>query len=406
MTQMPFRPSPTLATTPARPAPPGPAPVTLSGLLEEVLWIKLLRVPALALRPDRLIPAFLAVVLMAFLASISGIWSSEPTLLARLGEARDDVAGRMAGALGSFDAPGLISALAAAAVDTPVRIASHDPIVTALIAAPVFIVFIVALGALARSAACEFAAGVATTWPQTLGFAVSRWSSYVGAVLVPLVVVGGIALLTAAAGAALLSVPWLNILGALAYPLMVIGAAIAIIIGACMVLGGLMLAPSISCEGTDALDAVQRVFNYVIHRPLVLALYLSIGIALGLVTVGLASALADAAVGFADAMASRWSGLNGEQALTGETAIAGSGNDAAAAIIGVVKAVPPLLVAALGLSYLACMSTVLYLLMREKNDSQHWSEIWFPGVIEGTLAMRSPGAQSEPAPPAADADED
>lgn len=371
--------------------PPRPAPVTLSALLDELLWPRLLRVPAMALRSDRLILAFLGVLGVALCASLSSLWVSGPGFLSRwLEGVGQGLAGAWAGVI-ALDGPGAASGLTAAVVAAPRDAFRLDPW-GAFVTLPLALAVWMAVGgAIARSIACDFSAGVRLAWPAALGFGVQRAGALFFAAALPLGIAGAIALAVSAAGWALFGAPVLDVIGSLAFTLLALGTFIAVLIAGVMLVGGNLLAPAIACEGTDAIDAVQRTMNYVLHRPLMLAMYGAIALATGAAALFVASVLLSGAMEGARALVLAWSGTRAEGILDGVGGTDGSA-DVASSFIRLWSSAAAVLLAAFGVSLYFSFSTLLYLFARQKNDLQHFSEIWFPGIIGGTMASGEPGS--------------
>lgn len=374
-----------------------PAPVTLAALLDELLWPRLLRVPAMALRTDRLILAFLGVLGVALCASLSSLWMSGPGFLSRwldgIGQGFAACWGGVLAGDGASAASGLLAAVMAA----PREALRADP-VGAVVTLPLALALWMTFGgAIARSIACDFAAGVRLPWPAALGFGVQRAGALFFSAALPLGIAGLIALAISLVGWALFGVPVLDVIGALAFPLLVLGALLAVLIGAVMFMGGNLLAPAVACEGTDAIDAVQRTMNYVLHRPLVLALYSGVALGIGAAAYLLAFAILSGAMEGARSLVLAWSGSRAEGILGGTGGPDGSA-DVASYFIRLWSSAAEILLLAFGVSLYFSMSTLLYLFARQKNDLQHHSEVWFPGMIEGTQAAdaAASGVRIEP----------
>lgn len=362
----------------------GLRPLTLSDLTADLIWPNLLRAAPMCLRMERLLLAFLAVVLLGLLGSLESLWTGGPGLAAAI---YDLVATTIRG-FGSAVFEGrwgeAAGALRAGVIDGPAELVRTRAMSLVVLGIPMLLVWTVATGAIARASARQFAHGVFVEWPRAMAFGLWRWFGLFATHLVPLVFAGVIVAGLVLAGGALFSVPGLDLVGALVFPLMLVGgAAIAVVVGV-LVLGAPMLTPAIACEGTDAIDAMQRVYHYVLHRPLRLVVYLLVWLLLGVVVIGVALLLADAALGLTRSLGGALVGERGRAVLNGTPTEGVSG--VAAWVVSVWSAVPMLIVASIGVSYYASGGTVLYLLMRRLADGQDESEIWVPGLIEGTLA--------------------
>ena len=74
---------------------------------------------------------------------------------------------------------------------------------------------------------------------------------------------------------------------------------------------------------------------------------------------------------------------------------------AAGQIIAFWEILAALILPAFAVSYYFSASTALYLLLRRVNDEQDIREVWMPGMVGGTMALReSPGASAPVGSPA------
>lgn len=371
-----------------------PRPVTLDRLIDELRWPVLLRAGALGLRADRLVLALLAIVAAAFIGELPASWLGQPGLLAMvLG-----VAGRavvaLVGGIMALDVQRVLEALRMLVLDGPGEIWAQYGYSTIFFGIPMLAVLLIASGAIARSAACEFAQGVHIPWPRALGFALGRWDALAGAVLGPLVfaamLIAGIAL----AGWALLSLPGLSLVGAVLYPIALLAGLLAAATLLGYVLFWPLLVPAVACEATDGWDATQRASHYLLHRPLTLIVSLAIVSFVGVLAVGVAGVLMTAMVELTRWAASLLTGPGADAVINGSAT--GGLTGAAASVIRFWIALPGLIIGAYGLSVLCSGSTLLYLVMREAVDGQHRSEIWMPGLVDGTLVRDQLQTDSQP----------
>ncbi|HVU64007.1 MAG TPA: hypothetical protein VHC70_08520, partial [Phycisphaerales bacterium] len=259
-------------------------------------------------------------------------------------------------------------------------------------------------GAICRSAACEFAQGVGLEWPRAAGFSLSRWAAMVGALLGPPLIAWVIMLLMALAGAVLFRFPIVGLVGALLWPLMLIGGLVAAIMLAAYLIGWPMLLPSVACEGTDAVDAIQHAYSFVFAKPLRLVVYLAILIVQFAVLGAVVAGVFWLGIEIAQRCGMEWSGARGKEALAwlpGHVNAAATEKPEWSLIRYIVRTwtyVPALVPAGFVVSYLWSGSTILYLAMRKVVDGQDMHEIWMPGMVEGTMAaVESP--ETEPTTP-------
>lgn len=271
-------------------------PVTLDDLTAHLLWPELWKVPKLALAPGRLgLSAALLVMvfgldhlwqaafggpapgpLTVLLIDMAAAWQSA---LSHLIAGEESLAGYAlldlfirrpaAFAIGDMGQAGLARGLTAALILAPI----------ALVAASVL------AGAVSRSVAREFGQNLVEPWTRSLGFSLGRWRSMVGAAAGPLVLAWALCGLLWVAGKLLLSLPGLNVVGGLIFPVFLLGGLVIALMLAAYALGQGLLLPAVACDGADAFDAVQRAYGYVFGKPLRLLLYQALALAIGAVAI-------------------------------------------------------------------------------------------------------------------------
>jgi hypothetical protein len=221
--------------------------------------------------------------------------------------------------------------------------------------------------------------------------------------LLPWIAIGLIALMLALAGL-VFRVSVLDVIGAILFGIALVLALIAVLVLVLSVLAAPMLVPAGACEGTDAIDAVQRAIAYAFARPIRLVWYLLVAAIFGAIAITVVWGLAEGADRFARAAAASWTGPSGEAALTGffpaEATLDAEGNPrelggtaaAAARILDFWSSVLATVVAAYAVSYFFASGTLIYLFMRQVCDGQHYTELWTPGLVESSLqaSMRRP----------------
>jgi hypothetical protein len=249
-------------------------------------------------------------------------------------------------------------------------------------------------GAICRLAALDLGRRTKIEWPQALGVAANQWRSMAAVVLGPIAIVGGLILLLALGGAAMVGLPYVNVVGALGYGLLLLVGLVCVVSAVVYVLGAPLLVPAVACEGTDAVDSLGRVFPYVVGQPIRLLAYLAVVIATVTIVGSAATWGAGAVIGVTASTAGAWAGPTAREAivaaLTGAALPEGaSANTGSWTVAGpVVGFWNRLLLAAAGgvgvAMFFAC-STALYLLMRHAVDGQDPEEIWVPGEIEASM---------------------
>lgn len=369
-----------------------PRPIALSDLTEDLLWPRLFRVVPLALRPERLGIALFTILLCSLVArgmkNIVGAdaWNQlAPSFASALEEGSLRTA--------EWSIGGLLVAIEGWFSRGWWPLMREHPLSLSACLVALAAILAVGGGAIARACAVEFSHGVVSPWTRTLGFAVSRTLALTTTLLAPLIVAGLICGGMAIGGWVLLNWPVVNILGSLLYIFFLLGGMIAVLLLFAYAIGGWMAVPAVVCEGTDAIDGLQRMYAYVVARPLRLILYLALGfaqIALGVTVFGtiawwcvrLTGASAGALVG------PPASDILGSLAYGPPPPTEGTWTGAAH-ILSFWAAIPGAIVGAFALSGIVSTSTVVYLLMRRLVDGQDETELWMPGVIGGTTVLSS-----------------
>ena len=383
--------------------------VRLDDLKRQLLFPKLVRAMALSLRPERVLFGVSAMVLIGLIGSIGQLWRDSkaetptPIMIEAIGawfSAPTGPFGLHGGVVQSFASWfGRVASLLMMLPDA-------YPISTWALGIPMVIVAALFGGAIARSAACEFAADDVVPWPAALGFALRKSMALIFAVLIPLAVVWGVRLVIAVLGLAFW-LPGLDIAAAVLYPIgLILGFfAAAALVG--YVLGQVLLVPAIACEGTDALDSVQRAYAYVFNRPLTLAFYLFIAAVLGWVLVFATGLVLDQTKAIVSGSVGAFFDGHGETAAKGVTptgdGVAGT-RGTTAEIVEFWRGVVSLVFAGVVFSYIHTAGTLVYLLVRRVNDGQDIQELWYPLPAPGAVAapVNTPTAETTAPAPAAD----
>ncbi|MGE3108523.1 MAG: hypothetical protein AB7G11_05290 [Phycisphaerales bacterium] len=406
-----------------RQAGPLRSPMMLDDLLSDLLWPKLLRAPVLALSPSRVILAAFSVLIGALVISLAG------SLEAALGWGRSEESvarlSRVTGVLLSLpdwaSPRGFGAAWVSAALELPGASVRAHPLISTAGALVMVVLWCIGGGAISRSVVCELGGDARCTWTQALGMSLSRAPSSISAMLFPLVLVALLAVLGALGGLVLLRAPGLNLLGSVLYGGFVLVGFLAVTVLVLYAVGHVMLVPAVMADGSDAIDAIQRAYAYVLGRPARYAVYAVLAIVQGLVVVGIAGALVWGATTFTTHTTGRLAGESGRTAIMQAQAAAQGGDQAerlvlhdaavrqaiaeaqplpterdarpsrlrtfawGARVIELWILVPMLLLSGFIVSYIHSASSVVYLLMRRLSDGQDIAEIWKP---------REPGEES------------
>jgi hypothetical protein len=367
----------------------------LDDLTADLIWPRLLKAGSLALRPSRLGLAFFYLIGLAAIVSLAGRLDGVEggnVLLAAWTQWTGHLVGLFEACFRA-QGGGVGEAVNGLFIETIHDLVSAHPLV-AIIFLPLIVIWTALMGgAISRIAALDFAQGVGLSWPEGMGYALGRWSSFAGSILGPLALVYGIALALAVGGWLLFSVGGVNIVGGALWFVFLIASAIAAVIMLAMTLGGPMLVPAVACEGTDAIDAVQHAYSYVFARPLRLLVYMAILIAQFIALFVVVTAAIWLIVHLAQHGASVWVGADAARVIKGEPGLEGMDKLAAGAV-RFWTGIPLLLATAFAVSYFWCAATVLYLAMRRICDGQDISEVWVDTLVPGTMAQRRSAAST------------
>lgn len=279
-------------------------------------------------------------------------------------------------------------------------------------------------GAIARLAALHACCDRRPGPGVGLRFAARWYGWFLVVPLLPLVVVGAIALLLALAGLVLFNIPVLDVLGGLLYgPLLLGGFVIA------LVLLGLLIAvhvlyPALAVEGTDAFDAVSRAYNYVMGRPFRFLLYVAVATVYFAITFLFVSLLVYWTAWATEATVGAWTFTEAAEGVTrfeaatpdlvanGPTqppqwdALDGPGT-VAAWLVNVWLKLLLLLLPAFAVSFYFSVATWVYLLLRRAADGVEFEDLYLDeaqpqrskdDASTESAAEASPPADSPPPP--------
>lgn len=246
-------------------------------------------------------------------------------------------------------------------------------------------------GALARMQACQHARGDRLSAAEAVALSCGHWREIVLAIIAPAMVIAALAIVLVLMGLLLMNIPGLNLIGGLLYGLaLVIGflaAVLAVGYAGCWP----MLVPAVVIEHCDGGEAVQRSYAYLVARPLHMLGYIAVavvGLVLGFLVVRLVATttldLTADLVGtwtFNDAMRGAGAAAAGDPPMAGlpwyEASTAG--------LIDLWELLVRDLILGWIFSGFYAVSAMIYLLMRRACDAQDTREIWWPGLVPGTL---------------------
>lgn len=357
-------------------------PVTFKELTAGLIWPLIWRAVPDALLPARIgLGAGFVVLIMAFGALVDWIAPGESAPFhATAGAAATglDHLARGGATLDVWQAQGGLDALARAG-----EAARDRPVTSVAIALVALALASIFGGAISRIAACDIALDRRVGALEGLSFALARWRSLLGAPLVPLAVLTIVGLLMLALGWALFSLPVVGVLGGALYVVYLLAGLGLTGLWLAFVLGGPMLAPAVVVESTDAGDAVQRSYSYVLGRTGRLLLYAALLALYGAVAWAIASWFVEIALGLASRLAFAWTSAGAPYAPPARSLFSPSGSPGvegaravSAGLIGLWERGALALLAGFAVSYFYTASTILYLLLRRVNDEQDIEDIW------------------------------
>jgi hypothetical protein len=371
--------------------------VTFDELTAGLIWPKLLRAFSMSLHPSRVLAGTL-LVLAAWLVTwgVTGLapdagLKSPLTILSERQQAGVDAL-----ASGAIHASPLQAVAAWYALHIGLWRAAiqESPIVSIVLLLLLAPIIGVCGGAISRSVAVDTAASLAIGFRESLAFSLRRWLAFTFAVLIPLIFVAMLCVLLLAIGAATLFAKGVDVVGAVLFgPMLIVGILISLLLVG-FAAGSSMLIPAVSAECTDAADAVQRVYAYMLGRPGRLLLYAGLLILIGVVAFMFVTWLTESSA----ELTARLSTAALPDARFSDLFDPGPNNSTATTIILSWVWLLRIIVAGWVASYFFTSGTLMYLLLRRINDQQDIREIWLPGLIPGTLApieAPEPGAADD-----------
>ncbi|MEM1184859.1 MAG: hypothetical protein AAGI53_07630 [Planctomycetota bacterium] len=360
--------------------------VALQDLWDDLLFVRLVRAPRMALRPERLA---LGLVMLLAIVGATGVVSALTGRAfpnAAVFQTVELVAVEIVQDLRYADLSTLPGGLEIIAIEIG-RLATEQPlgfVLFVVIGASLWSVCGVAIG---RAVALETCVGARSGLRASLRFAVRRAGSAIGAVLMlptfaaaGLIAAGGI-------GALLFALPGLEIIGGALFGFTLAFGGVVAVVGLAYVLAFPVLTQAIAVEDDDAFDALQRALAYVIARPLALTVYVGLALVQGVALTLLIWWLASLALDIASASIGVFGGRGGS------TMADAFDRNGAAGIVGsllrVWAAAPVALAGAFAVSYVHSAGTIVYLLMRRIVDGQDIEVIY---IDESASSGKSQGS--------------
>lgn len=246
-------------------------------------------------------------------------------------------------------------------------------------------------GAMARLAAVQATRGTSCSLLEALRFGARKFLWMLLAPVIPLLFALLVALLLALGG--MLANVWvLDMLAALFYGVALVGGLVIALVVVGLLAGQNLLLPAIAVEGTDAFDAISRIYNYALGRPWRTILYNGVALIYGAVTYLFVAALLFIAI-VAARSAVGWGHVTGAygmpvfDAMIPSPSMHGDGGVIDWSLLGWSAKFAAVLVAgwhwlALGLllafaiSFYVSASTWVYLLLRRSADASDFDDVW------------------------------
>jgi hypothetical protein len=199
-----------------------------------------------------------------------------------VGQVRDVVKGVLDWNWRGYD--GVVPSVADFLITGPAWFYRAHPVYAAIFTIWFLIVWAIFGGAVARIAAVHVARDEKMSVRQAIRFSSGKMLSFIFAPVIPLILIGLLAVVLGAGGWVLLHVPYVGpiLLGLFFFLALLIGGLIALLVlgtGA----GFNLMYPTIAVEGSDSFDAISRSFSYVYHRPWRLLWYTAVAVAYGAV---------------------------------------------------------------------------------------------------------------------------
>jgi hypothetical protein len=228
--------------------------------------------------------------------------------------------------------------------------------------------------AICRVAAVRLATGEQVGWGAALRWAAAKWLAYFSAPFLPMLGVALVVLPILVLGL-LMRADFLAALAALLWPLVLAGGFVMTLLLAGVLLGWPLMWATISVEGTDSFDALNRTYAYVFQRPLRYFFYVIVAALLGWLGWFVVENFAASVVWLASWAASWGAGFARVQDLTAGTADSSLAH-AASWLIAFWNGWVKLLAVGYALSYFGVASTAIYYQLRRDVDARETDEVF------------------------------
>ena len=228
--------------------------------------------------------------------------------------------------------------------------------------------------AISRVAAVQLATGEHVGWGAALRWARAKWLAYFTAPVLPMLGVVLVVLPILVLGL-LMKSGFFAFLAAIIWPLVLAGGFVMTVLLAGVLLGWPLMWATISVEGTDSFDALNRTYSYVFQRPLRYLFYVIVAAVIGWLGWIVVETFASSVIWLA-AWAASW-GAGSARILelttgSGESSLAHAATSIIAFWGGCVK----LLAIGYSFSYFGVASTAIYYLLRRDVDARETDEVF------------------------------
>ena len=353
-------------------------PMRLETLLEDFVWLRLGRTPALALAPARWGLGLLAALAISALRGSWGALSEQDDVLQVVG-ATVLTHGRDAGVhLLTLDPGSASLSLTACAAGISSVLVQPPSLASIAMGLPELVIWLLVGAALCRMVALDFGRGEAPGPTDGVRFGVSKLGTALAAVGSPALIAAGLGAIVAVGGL-LGAVPVLDVVASALGVVGIVFALLATLMIAGVLLGAPLALASMACDGADSADAIQRSYAYLLARPIQLGLAALVALGLGVILIEIVDWLLTTARVAAQGWAGAWSTQAGAVAAgEAEGATGAVASWLATMWIGLTEAA----VVGLAISYFFTATTVIYLLVRQSADGQDYTDIWTAGATE------------------------
>ena len=368
-----------------------PAP-RLGDLGSQLLLPSLLRAPAAAARPERVVAGFVSLLLILVAAASLNASETDPGAVGPFGLAFYNAELATEGLVGDLLGVNL-GALADRArmlvIETPRLLLREAPVATVVLLALGSIAWSIPGLFICRGAGMELGRRLHLSMARSFRFLAVRGVASVAAVLLTPLTACLLLTVPIVLGL-LLAVPLLDVVGGLLYGVGLLASAVSAFLLLAWIPASWLVLPTVACDGADPFDATQRAFGMVLARPFSLLVHLVVALVQGVVVVGLVWIVADLAVGMSRALAGVFSETASAVAIGAVSGATSEGSGStASALIAVWNRVPGVLAVSYAVSYAHTASTAVYLNARKFVDGQEPSELWMPGDAAGVVEIVS-----------------